>query len=195
MTGAVLLAAGAAVRLALAAEGESTLTGQRWSGLTRLAGIEVKADGSGVVQVLVFFDPNCPVCARLWLAWNGPQGQARGLATRWIPVAYMNQRSRGRAAALLAENSAAALARNFVEFDHRAREGAAVPVVPTATMLAQLRANEAAWQAIAAATPLIVYRTRDGRINAQIGMPPPQRMQALLASVRAHRLEAFDDAR
>ena len=186
-----LMAACLGTSLGHAAEGEKTLTEQRWNVLVQLAGIEVKERGGDVVQALVFFDPNCPVCARLWMAWYGPTGRGTGLVTRWIPVADMNERSRGRAASLLMANSSAALANNFIYFDHHSREGAAAPTAVTAAVLARMHANEAEWEAIAAATPLIVYRTRDGRVMAQIGMPSQQHMEVLLSSLRSPRLSVF----
>ncbi|MEO7548048.1 MAG: thioredoxin domain-containing protein, partial [Ramlibacter sp.] len=52
-----------------------------------------------VRRVFVFFDPQCPHCAELWLAAKPLKSQARFI---WIPVALMNKASESQGAALLA---------------------------------------------------------------------------------------------
>jgi len=49
--------------------------------------------------VYVFFDPQCPHCAALWIAAKPLRSQAKFV---WIPVALMNKTSETQGAALLA---------------------------------------------------------------------------------------------
>jgi thiol:disulfide interchange protein DsbG len=49
--------------------------------------------------VYVFFDPQCPHCATLWLSAKPLKSQAKFV---WIPVALLNKTSEGQGAAMLA---------------------------------------------------------------------------------------------
>lgn len=187
----LLVVGGGARGNAQTAEGVASLVASKWPHLASLPGIDVKALPDDMLQALVFFDPNCPVCARLWLALYGAGSSSKGLATRWIPVAYFNSRSLAKAASILTEASPVALARNFSAFDFKERRGAAPEGEITGRLRSQLRLNEAAWQALAPATPLIVYRNGEGQVLMQTGMPPRAKLDSMLASMRPARLPSF----
>jgi len=88
--------------------------------------------------------------------------------------------------------SAAALAKNFESFDFKLHQGAApelATVIPK--VRTELRLNEAAWQALSSATPLIVYRTQDDKILMQAGLPPEERFIEMMKSMRAPQLPVF----
>lgn len=72
-------------------------------------------------RMLVYFDPNCPVCAQQWQVLRPHLDAVR---IHWIPIAYMSASSKRRAAAILAATDpAAALAENENGYDPGRREG------------------------------------------------------------------------
>lgn len=65
--------------------------------------------------MLVYFDPNCPACAKQWSILLPYINQVR---VQWIPIAYMSKTSLRRAAAILASpDPADALANNERNYD------------------------------------------------------------------------------
>lgn len=91
-----------------------------WERSSALAGIDTGPENAKK-RMLVYFDPNCPVCARQWAALRPYMDRVR---IRWIPVAYLDASSARRAAGLLSEpDPAAALAANEQAFDFDAGKG------------------------------------------------------------------------
>ena len=147
-----------------------------WRTARPLRGIDTGPPGAP--QMLVFFDPNCPACARLW---PRVRPQMRQLRLRWIPVAWARPDSLGVAAALLeAPDPAAALARNEQGFDAAQGHGArmAAYTVAPATRAAVAR-NTALWRDQIGMLPTLMYRDATG-VHLFIGTPSAAQWQALL---------------
>lgn len=85
-----------------------------WTRSTRLRGIYTGPADSGK-HMLVYFDPNCPACAK---QWDILQPYIEQVRIQWIPIAYMSNTSLRRAAAILAApDPANALADNERNYD------------------------------------------------------------------------------
>ncbi len=95
-----------------------------WDRSIGLPGIETGPPETGK-RMLVYFDPNCPVCARQWRILQPYLGAVR---IRWIPIAYMSESSKRRAAAILAApDPVRALAQNEDEYDDERHLGGYPP--------------------------------------------------------------------
>jgi hypothetical protein len=109
-----------------------------WDRSIALPGIETGSVDAGK-RMLVYFDPNCPVCARQWRILQPYLDTVR---IRWIPIAYLGESSKRRAAAILAApDPVKALAQNESAYDARRHLGGYVP--PTSVPDWALRAVEA----------------------------------------------------
>ena len=107
-------------------KGQKRINPQIWEALLPLTPIRVTQPGQ-LVGMVVFFDPNCPWCAQLWRNHYGGN-VASPIATAWIPFAYFKDSSAGRALAIVrAPDPAAALARNFSNYDEAGHNGAIAP--------------------------------------------------------------------
>lgn len=85
-----------------------------WTRSTKLRGIYTGPADSHK-HMLVYFDPNCPACAKQWSILLPYINQVR---VQWIPIAYMSKTSLRRAAAILASpDPADALANNERNYD------------------------------------------------------------------------------
>jgi thiol:disulfide interchange protein DsbG len=120
----------------------------------------------------VFFDANCYYCHLTWKALQ-PYEKA-GLQVRWVPVAYQQPSSAGRAAAIMeAPDRVAALRENETTYDPAHFAGGIPPAqrVPAA-LAARLRDDALLMQAFGApGTPALVWKDRDGRVRLQLGVP------------------------
>jgi thiol:disulfide interchange protein DsbG len=134
----------------------------------------------------VFFDANCLYCHLTWKALQ--PYEAAGLQVRWVPVAYQQPSSAGRAAAImLAPDRAAALRMNELRYDASKYDGGIEPAITVSpTMAAQLLANTRLMQTIAPGTPVLVWKDATGTVRVKVGVPrlstlpgitglPPQR--------------------
>lgn len=162
-----------------------------WLSAQRLKGVRLAKPGD-LTQIIFFIDLNCPACASLWRWFDTPAH--REWTTLWIPVAYMNKTSTGRAAALLrAADPYAALARNFgPAFDRRRRIGV-LPEADEVTLdeRSAIRASTGFWDGIFPSTPLALYRTADGKYWQLLGLSPEPRMSAYFAQLAPARLDAY----
>ncbi|MEO1766224.1 hypothetical protein [Thiobacter aerophilum] len=176
-------------------KGSTPLTGQReqgvWLAVQQLAGLRLTKPEEQT-QIVFFFDPNCPACAKLW-QWFDTMPR-RDVASMWIPVAYMKPTSEARAIALLrTADPYAALAQNFLTFDAAAWEGA-MPPVKDATLAEQssLRKNTRYWsRSLFGATPLILYRAKAGGIWQEVGLSDAADLDRLLSQLATARLSAY----
>jgi protein-disulfide isomerase len=175
----------------LAAEGEKQLPAAAWQQLLLLPAIEVNAAKGDRTQAIVFFDPNCPVCANLWSRLYGDKSVYKSLSTRWVPVAYFSATSRAKAAAVLASGSAQLLAKNFNEFDFNGNHGGASAPAASAGMHARLRQGQRQWEQLGGATPLIVYQTKDGVVRSQMGLMPETKFAEMIDSLPEAHLAKF----
>ena len=174
-----------------AEEGQSTLPADTWWQLNTLTGIQISKKPTDIVQLIVLFDANCPHCAKLWLYLYGKGSRYQQVVSLWVPVAYVNKDSIGKAASLLNSNSSQALANNFENFDYGHRSGAAIPAGVTSSMRLSLDRNNSTWEKIMAATPLLIYKTRDGQVMTQVGLPPQIRLNDLLEKLAPSSLQNF----
>jgi thiol:disulfide interchange protein DsbG len=121
--------------------------------------------------VYVFFDANCFYCHLTWKALQ-PYEKA-GLQVRWVPVAYQQPSSVGRAAAIMqATDRVAALHVNETRYDASKFDGGIAPKanVPNA-LAAQFQANTELMHAFGApGTPLMVWKSQ-GHVRYKVGVP------------------------
>lgn len=122
--------------------------------------------------VYVFFDANCLYCRLTWKALQ--PYEAVGLQVRWVPVAYQQPSSVGRAAAImLAADRPAALRKNETGYNAKQFDGGIAPLskVPPA-LVAQLQANTQLMQKFGApGTPALVWQDGQGKIHFKAGLP------------------------
>lgn len=157
-----------------------------WREMPRTRGIEVGNTGMAR-PFYVFFDPNCPYCAKLW-TMPLPEDLGGAMArypALWVPVSYLKQSSHGRAVALLRGGDARALARNFEEgFDHEGHEGGIPPLEPLLSERLIMERNNRIWKAIAPASPVMVWMMRSTHLPARwMGLPSPQKLETFLRDV------------
>lgn len=153
---------------------------EAWLGATSLDGVRL-GPGGGDIQAVFFVDLNCPACVQLWQWFDLPEH--KDWTTLWVPVAYMHSTSTNKAITLLrASDPPEALSQNFGEaFDRQIRSGGLAPVSdPTPAELSSIRANTHFWRtSLFEATPITLYRRRDGTYWQILGqLPEPQMGQA-----------------
>ncbi len=163
-----------------------------WLAAQRLAGVRLAAPGD-LIQAIFFIDLNCPACAELWKWFDTPE--RRRWATLWIPVAYMNRSSEGRAIALLrASDPYAALAKNYGSgFDYKARQGAlAEASSPALQEQTAIQRSTRIWRgALFGTTPLTLYRNNDSTYWQLLGLFPETEMSGYFTKLAPSRLEAY----
>jgi thiol:disulfide interchange protein DsbG len=139
------------------------------------------SEGSGPGIVYIFFDPNCPYCHRLYLNTRDwiKQGKAR---LRWIPVGVLTATSPGKAAALLGADDP--LQAFYANEDHYSRGGGIDEDIPTDSVDAKLKANEALLaRTRAGAVPLMLFRLKDGAPFLIEGSPPKDKLPIILRNL------------
>ncbi|MDA8389798.1 MAG: thioredoxin fold domain-containing protein [Gammaproteobacteria bacterium] len=149
-----------------------------WTRLQTATGIR---EGHGPTALVVFFDPNCPYCHRLYDKLQ-PLLRTHPLAVQWIPVGILTLSSFGKAAALLkARDPQAALA--AAENGFGPGGGAIVPRRATPSIAQALRTNERLLgEGGARGVPFLVYRDPAGSVHTITGDPPTVRLQRLWAT-------------
>jgi thiol:disulfide interchange protein DsbG len=141
----------------------------------RLAGIDEQ------VQIIFFFDPNCPFCQKLW-HWFNTYEEA-SIASLWIPVAYVGKTSTGKAISMLrATNPKKTLQKNYKTFDFSNKLGGiTVAQSPTEKEKTIIRNNSRFWsKALFGTTPLIMYRKNDGTYWHELGFTA-SRMEKIMS--------------
>ena len=143
---------------------------------------EVVRVGHAGPAVIVFFDPNCIFCHKLYESF-APLIQAGRLRVTYVPVGFLKPSSPGKAAAILmARNRAAALAQDESRFNAGAEEGGITPVKPTPAVTAALQRHLHEMQQLQSdGTPTLLYQERGGHWAVNMGVP--QNMQAFLAEL------------
>ena len=120
----------------------------------------------------VFFDANCFYCHLTWKALQ--PYETVGLQVRWLPVAYQQPSSVGRAAAIMqASDRVAALRVNETGYNAAQFDGGIQPMgtVPR-PLVVQLQANTQLMQKFGApGTPALVWKDRDGKVRFKVGVP------------------------
>lgn len=129
----------------------------------------------------VFFDANCYYCHLTWKALQ--PYEAVGLQVRWVPVAYQQPSSVGRAAAIMESGDrVAALRRNETGYDRAHFEGAIAPLAKvTPARKKSLDANTRLMRAFGApGTPALVWKHANGNVQFRAGVPRLSELPALM---------------
>ncbi|MDO8419119.1 MAG: thioredoxin domain-containing protein [Rubrivivax sp.] len=148
---------------------------------------EVASRGTGFVvgqpmaarTVLVFFDPQCPHCATLWVASKPLHDRIRMV---WMPVAFIGPSSGPQGALLLAAQDPVTLMNLHETLLAGGKGGLAVPGPANADLLAKIRANTDLWKSLdAGSVPHMVYRVAaDGPYGVQSGGLPTAQLERML---------------
>lgn len=162
-----------------------------WQAVNRLAGARLAKPGEQI-QAVFFIDLNCPACARFWRWFDTPAH--RQWATLWVPVAYMNAQSLGRAVSFLrAAEPYRALALNYENFSDEERQGNLPEAAdPSIQEQSRVRANTRYWNdALFSTTPLSVYRNTDATYWQLLGLLPEEEMNRHFSRLGQARLQAY----
>jgi thiol:disulfide interchange protein DsbG len=128
----------------------------------------------------VFFDANCYYCHLTWKALQ--PYEAVGLQARWVPVAYQQPSSVGRAAAIMeSTDRVAALRLNETGYDRAHFDGAIAPL-PKASpaRIRSLEANTKLMRAFGApGTPAVVWKDAQGNVRFRAGVPRLSELPAM----------------
>jgi thiol:disulfide interchange protein DsbG len=174
------------VVLALFSSGALAAEGRHASGVAALFAQLEKADA--VVEgardswhlLYVFFDANCYYCHLTWKALQ--PYEAVGLQVRWVPVAYQQPSSVGRAAAIMeSPDRVAALRRNETGYDRAHFDGAIAPLAKvTSARTKSLEANTKLMRAFGApGTPALVWKDANANVQFRAGVPRLSELPAL----------------
>jgi thiol:disulfide interchange protein DsbG len=139
------------------------------------------AKGSAVKStVYVIMDPNCIFCHLTWKALQ--PYEAAGLQVRWIPVAFQQASSTGKAAALLDAKDGEALLRKGENSYVEAKESIGIdPIAVSATAKAKLDSNTKLMADMGfRGTPTVLYKDKSGNIAVVEGMPKLHTLPDLL---------------
>ena len=134
-------------------------------------------------SVIVFFDPNCIFCHKLYESFE-PLIQDGRLRVTYVPVGFLKASSVGKAAAILeARDKPAALALDESRFNDSTEEGGIQPVKPTAAMTAVLQKHLQEMQSLqSSGTPTLLYQNKSGHWATNMGVP--QNVSAFLAGLK-----------
>ncbi len=144
-------------------------------------------------KAYMIFDPNCVYCHLLYkqvqpLIANGQ------LQVRWIPVAFRDPSSPGKAAAMLNAGSDAAsdklLQQNEDGFNDQSESGGLAPLAPNPSdpavtaVFAKVTQNTAYFTKYGfQGTPTILFKQADGKVVMVPGLPRDQAFQDMLNSM------------
>lgn len=120
----------------------------------------------------VFFDANCFYCHLTWKALQ--PYETVGLQVRWVPVAYQQPSSVGRAAAIMeAPDRVIALRVNEVGYNAARFDGGIAPMAKVSpSVAAQLQANTRLMRKFGApGTPALVWKDPNGKVRFKVGVP------------------------
>jgi thiol:disulfide interchange protein DsbG len=129
----------------------------------RLA-FETASRGTGFVvglsmaarSLLVFFDPQCPHCASLWVASRPLRDRVRMV---WMPVAFISPASGPQGVLLLAAQDPVAAMDQHEALLAQGQGGLPVSTDTDPERLAQVKANTELWKSLdARSVPHLVYR-------------------------------------
>ncbi|GAB3339023.1 hypothetical protein [Marilutibacter aestuarii] len=138
-----------------------------WETLQAAPGIRWSGAQGMKASVQVVCDANCPYCARLDRTLRARHPD---LAVRWVPTAYFKPDSEAMAAALLsAPDPSAALAANYRDYDFGKNHGGYAPPPAAKRLVDGHAALKAAWKQWGGFTPMVIVRTRDGRVLQAMG--------------------------
>lgn len=148
---------------------------------------EAAAKGAGFVvgqamaarSMLVFFDPQCPHCATLWVAAKPLRDRIRMV---WMPVAFISPSSAPQGATMLAAQDPVATMDLHETLLKGGQGGLVVSTPPEGARLDAVRANTDLWRRLnGESVPFFVYRiSADGPYGSQSGGMPTAQLAQLL---------------
>jgi thiol:disulfide interchange protein DsbG len=130
--------------------------------------------------IFVFFDANCFYCHLTWKALQ-PYEKA-GLQVRWVPVAYQQDSSWGRGAAIMqARDRAAALRENELNYDVKNSNGGIKPLEkPRETLVGAMRVNNKLLdRSCLRGTPALLWKDSKGDVQCKGGTPRLSELPAI----------------
>ena len=130
-------------------------------------------------SVLVFFDPQCPHCATLWMAAKPLLDRIRMV---WMQVAFIGPSSGPQGALMLAAQDPVATMDQHETLLSSGQGGLAVTGPADAGLLEKIQANTQLWKSLEArSVPHMVYRIgADGPYGVQSGGMPTEQLAQLL---------------
>ncbi|MGE5170143.1 MAG: thioredoxin fold domain-containing protein [Rudaea sp.] len=166
--------------LAFAAERRNAVPTDALFGQLEKADAVVEGARDPAHVLYVFFDANCYYCHLTWKALQ--PYEAAGLQVRWVPVAYQQPSSVGRAAAIMeAPDRVAALRLNETGYDRTHFTGAITPLPNVASARVKaLEANTELMRAFGApGTPALAWKDADGSVRFRAGVPRLSELPAM----------------
>ncbi len=150
--------------------------------LESLKGFVVGSGPSIMAQTnaYVFFDPQCPHCAELWL---NAQPLYQQVKIKWIPVAFINATSKTQAGVLLEAQNPVELMTKYEAEMKASKNSAVLNGSPRAETLEDVERNTQAWKNSGAqSVPTILYRDakNPGKPGMVTGAAPTASIAALL---------------
>ncbi len=144
-------------------------------------------------KAIIIIDPNCIFCHNLYQEVQ-PLIDAGQLQVRWLPVAFRDPSSPGKAAAMLNAGSDAAagklLAENEANFDTQTESGSLAPLQPdsknasvTAAFDKVTQNTQFFSQAGFNGTPTILYKEANGNVMMVPGLPQGKAFDAMINSM------------
>ena len=130
-------------------------------------------------SVLVFFDPQCPHCAKLWAAGRPLLDRVRMV---WMPVAFIGPTSGPQGALMLAAKDPVSTMDQHESLRASGQGGLAVAGPADAGLLEKIQANTQLWKSLdARSVPYAVYRiAADGPYGVQSGGMSTEQLALLL---------------
>jgi thiol:disulfide interchange protein DsbG len=130
-------------------------------------------------SVLVFFDPQCPHCATLWLASKPLHDRIRMV---WMPVAFIHPVSAPQGALLLAASDPMKLMDQHESLLAGGAGGLAVSGAANGDLLDKVKANTALWTRLdGKSVPHLIYRAgAEGPFGTHSGGLPTAQLAQLL---------------
>jgi thiol:disulfide interchange protein DsbG len=127
----------------------------------------------------VFFDPQCPHCAELWV---NAQPLHQQVKMKWIPVAFINAKSKTQAGVLLEAQNPVELMTKYETEMTASKNSAVLDGSPRAETLEDVERNTQAWKNSGAqSVPAILYRDpkNAGKVSMVTGAAPTASIAAL----------------
>jgi thiol:disulfide interchange protein DsbG len=130
-------------------------------------------------SVLVFFDPQCPHCAKLWQAAKPLLDRIRMV---WMPVAFIGPSSGPQGALMLAAKDPVATMDQHETLLSNGQGGLAVAGAADAGLIEKIQANTQLWKSLEArSVPYMVYRIgAEGPYGVQSGGMATEQLAQLL---------------
>ncbi|MBC8742044.1 thioredoxin fold domain-containing protein [Paraburkholderia sp. UCT31] len=125
-------------------------------------------------------DPNCIFCHPTWKALQ--PYEAAGLQVRWVPVAFQQASSAGKAAALLESRDPQAMLRHGESTNVEEKESIRIDPIPVSVAAeAKIDANGKLMADMGfSGTPTVLYKDASGAYVALQGMPTLSQLPKIL---------------